>query len=244
MMPHRSPNARRGFTLLELLLAAMISAILLAAVTGVFFGTLHAQSRAYAKLEEVVPRGQAIALLKNDLENMTLPNGVLCGAVLGETQGSGDQRSDDLAFSTSTGKMGDVNPWGDVQRVEYWLAPSPGEGAEVKGQLVRTVTRNLLATDLEVDEETYEGESPHDPYDQIETTVLLDGISSLAIEYFDGQSWCDYWDSTALSNALPKAIHVRVDFPPTDTMIPSASPIDIFCEVAGQNPAAPAAPAS
>jgi prepilin-type N-terminal cleavage/methylation domain-containing protein len=238
MRLRRAYNSKYGFTLIELLIGAVISGVLIAAVSGVFYGMLRAQSRAYANLEDIVPRGQAIALIKSDLENMTVPNGVMCGAVLGQTVGSGEQSADDLAFYASTGKIGDVNPWGDVQRVEYWLAPSTGQGTDTKRQLVRTVTRNLLATNLDATEE------PYDPYDQFETTVLLDKMGSLKFQYFDGQSWYDYWDSAAMSNALPKAVHVRVDFPPSDMITPATAPIEIFCEVAGQRAAAPAAPAA
>ncbi len=229
----------RGFTLLELLLGAVISAVLLAAASGIYFGILRAQSRAYERLETAIPKGRAIAMMRSDIEHMTIPNGVLCGVVLGETSGSGDKRTDTLSFCSASGRIGDTYPWGDVEKVDYEFVTGEetAQGSEATGQLLRTVTRNLLATALDVTS------TEPNPYDEIETTVLLDGITSLGFQYFDGQTWYDYWDSSAMTTPLPTAVHVRVDFPQSKTETEPPAPVEFFCEVNCQSPAASAAQA-
>ena len=231
-----------GFTLIELLLGSIVSAILLAALYAVFQGALQSQTHATTGLEDVVPRGQIIALIKSDIENMAAPNSLLCGNVLGQHEGDADHCSDQIEFSTTSGKISDALPWGEVQTVDYYLEPAdtdlddsvPKGNARPKAdsvaagsglgrfKLVRAVTRNLLAVDVE---------------DEQETTTLLDAVQSLAFEYYDGQVWLPAWDSTTLNNALPKAVRVRITFPTELAKGMATAPIEVVCEVAAQNPA-------
>ena len=62
------------------------------------------------------------------------------------------------------------------------------------GQLVRTVERNLLATLPET--------PPEEP--------LLSGVSSMEVEFYDGQSWKDSWEVTTEDQTLPQAVRVRL----------------------------------
>ena len=221
MRRHRAYRTANGFTLIELLLGAVITAVVLAALYEIFYGFLQAQSRTYAHLEAAAPRAQIIALIKGDLENMAVPNGILCGTVTGESLGDGDSHSDALGFCTASGKLSDTMPWGEVQRVAYFLDDPETEtdteqGAGSKTHLMRTATRNLLAPDID-------GEG--------DTTTLLDKVASLEFQYFDGQVWSDAWDSTTVNNALPRAVRVRIAFLPGETGGPPAAvPIELVCE--------------
>ena len=228
-----------GFTLIEILLGAVISAMLLAALYAVFQGLLMAQARANARLEEAAPRGQVIALIKKDLENMATPNGLLCGSVFGQHEGNDNQhsggfpetagRSDSIEFSATSGSLTSEMPWGEVQKVSYYLDSGNDEEASTQAasrkppastmQLVRTVTRNLLAVNTE---------------DEGETSVLFDNVESLEFQYFDGQVWLDAWDSTTMNNAPPKAVSARIDFVLDPARGLATRPIEIVCEVAAQ----------
>ena len=66
------------------------------------------------------------------------------------------------------------------------------------------MTRNLLP---------YESEDP--PSD-----IVLEGIESLQITYYDGSDWCDSWDSSAKDNQLPKAIRIQITFRKTQDQAP------------------------
>ena len=56
--------ARRAFTLLELLIAVMAFAIVLAAINGVFYSGLKLRNRSAASLEKSLPLAQALTVLK------------------------------------------------------------------------------------------------------------------------------------------------------------------------------------
>lgn len=219
MMRHDMRKSASGFTLIELLLGSVISAVLLAALYEVFHSLLFMQALSNDRLESAVPRAHVIATIKADLENMAVPNSLLCGSVIGQTEGETDQRSDRLEFSTTSGKLTDALPWGEIQKVEYYLAPPDDQENSSELQLVRTATRNLLATTIE--------ELP-------EPAVMLENVNSLEIQYFDGQVWSDSWDST-VTESTPKAVRVRILFRSADVKRPDTEPIEIVCEVAAQN---------
>lgn len=223
MITERRYHGNSGFTLIELLIGTMISAMLLAALYAVFHGLLAMQARAYAGIEEALPRIPVISMIQNDLKNMVVPNGLLCGAVLGQTKAQGDRRLDTLELYAASGRVGQTAPWGDVQKVGYTLVESADFQGAGNAELVRTVTRNLLATNLE---------------DQGEAVTLLRNVSVLKFQYFDGVTWLDSWDSTTAAEPLPKAVRVRVEFEADEVRTMANAPIEIVCEVVAQNPVA------
>jgi len=79
--------------------------------------------------------------------------------------------------------------------------------------LIRSVTRNLLATDTQ----TPESES------------LLTGVQSMTFSYFDGTNWNDSWSST-LSN-IPCAVRVSIDFVNLPTSSQFRPPIQLLVPV-------------
>ncbi|HOE66477.1 MAG TPA: type II secretion system protein GspJ [Candidatus Hydrogenedentes bacterium] len=209
-----------GFTLLELLLGTVISAVLLAALYGVYHGALRSQSRAYAVLEEAAPRGYAVDIIRRDLQNMAPPGGLLSGHLLGQPQNEATYRRDALEFCATTGRLSEAAPWGEIQRIAYALEKIDDRSDAFR--LVRTVTRNLLPAALE---------------DSGEPTALLEGVNSFEVQYFDGLAWIDSWDSTAMDNALPLAVRVRIGFEPIRATGAVPRPIEIACEALAQRPA-------
>src|SRR3954453_5410083 len=68
----RKANA---FTLMEVMLALAVSAIVLAAIGGVFFGALRLRDRTAAMLDETAPLYQALALIRRDFQGVLPPGG-------------------------------------------------------------------------------------------------------------------------------------------------------------------------
>ena len=147
-----------GFTLLEVLIAVMIFAVVLAAASTVFYGALRLRKGAAESLEQSLPRQQALAVVQRDLANLVVPGGTLSGVcrTTSITNVIGGQSSPD--FYTSTGLIDSTSPWAEIQRVAYVLMDSSGPGADGK-DLVRTVTRNLLPATLEEEPARQEGRS-------------------------------------------------------------------------------------
>lgn len=195
--PGRSLASARRFTLLEILTAAAMFAILASALTSVFFATMRLRSNASDRLDEVLPPELVEATIRDDFQALLPPAGVLAGPMLGEKEEEGGFRLDRAEFYAAGGVLRDSTPWGDVLKIEYRLDDS-ADGSGLS--LVRSVTRNLLAEVIE------------DTDDQ----VLLSGVQSFQLSYYDGDVWLDSWDSTAEENELPKAIKARVDFLPVD----------------------------
>ena len=100
-----------------------------------------------------------------------------------------------LELYTSSARISDDVPWGDVQKIDYWLQSPTNNASGATGMdLIRGVTRNLLAS-------TPEAPEPH---------RLLGNVQNMRLSYYDGTNWNDTW-STTLSN-VPQAIKVFLTF--------------------------------
>jgi len=222
------PDSRRthGFTLLELLIAVMVFAIVLAAMNSVLYGALRLRNRASESLEQALPMQQGLAILKRDLENIVMPGGPLSGVfqTTAITNLVGGQSSPD--FYTSTGLIDQTSPWAQIQRVSYVLA-DPTNRAAAGRELIRAVERNLLPATMQ-----------DEPAEQ----WLMSGVQGMTFYYYDGTQWRDSWDSTTtdpttgLTNNLPKAIRVLIQLaaPETGRALSAPAPVELVVPVVVQ----------
>jgi type II secretion system protein J len=188
-------KALDGFTLLEILLALGVSAIVLAAIGGVFFSALRLRERTAAMLDETLPLHQALLTMRRDLQGALPPGGVyaMAGDFRDEVAG-GLGANNRLTFFTTTGKMNDNDPWGDTQQVSYELRDPVQRTNGTGRDLIRSVNRNVLATGLvEMDDQW-----------------LMGNVQSLAFQCYDGYNWRDSWDTSLGDTNLPLAIRVRI----------------------------------
>ena len=210
--------AARAFTLIEMILAIGIAAIILIAVNTVFFSALRLREATQDVVDNETPVDQTMSFLQRDLECVVTPtNGtskVLSGdfRVGGITSPSGGGPAA-IEMFTATGALGDKEPWGDIQRVTYELR-DPASGGSAQGKdLIRSVTRNILtATTPQVDDQW-----------------MMGGIQSITFSCYDGAQWWNTWDTTGLTSAntnLPVA--VRVDIQPVGSQL---SPIEMMVAI-------------
>jgi prepilin-type N-terminal cleavage/methylation domain-containing protein len=207
---------RRGFTLIEVLLATAIFSIVLVAINVVFFAALHLRQHTTAAIEDSLPLNQALAILRKDLQNTVPPRGALSGqfryGVAGSSvTGSGTSglnlgvstpgaassamgQSGGLDFFASTAVIGDGEPWPDIQEINYQLAEPLDRDKALGKDLVRSVNRNLLA---------YSTQTP-------DTQRLVGNIEKLEFYFYDGAQWRDIWDTSGGDNSLPQAVRVRI----------------------------------
>jgi general secretion pathway protein J len=209
-MNARTHLKRRGFTLLEVLLAVAIFSVVLIAIHMVFYGAIKLQHTTTEAIESKVAAQHAVAILKRDLAGIVRPGGTLFGelqttatsgalggqpttaSLLGQASSVPGQSSP--AFHTASMVLNDNSPWSEVARVQYFLV-EPTNNAPGK-ELFRSVTRNLLPT----------------LHDEAESQFLLSGVESMFFFFYDGNQWRDYWDSTAEPGKLPQAIKVELVF--------------------------------
>ena len=76
-LPKASARSSPGFTLIEVLFAALAFAIVLAAVNAVFYGSMRLRERADEKQKESLPRLQSLELLNRAEETKRIFNIVL-----------------------------------------------------------------------------------------------------------------------------------------------------------------------
>jgi type II secretion system protein J len=205
--PH-SHRAARGFTLLELLVATAVGAIVLLVINATFFAALRLHNTTHEKIDNDLVLQRTLGIVRKDLAGIMVPGNPqattarLAGQLVtdgatstNDMDGTGARVTPDLF--TSSGKIDGWTPFAEVQMVSYYLAPA-ADGGPTKN-LVRVVTRNLLP----VTEATTEDQ------------ILLPGVRSATMTFFDGVDWVDTWDTTT-SSTLPAAIKFSLVLEPRD----------------------------
>ena len=188
--------ASRAFTLIELMMAVMIFGIVLAAINTVFYGAMRLRGRVTEAVDDAQLLNQATAFLRRDLQGTMPLGGVmtpsfkigLVSTVVGAPQSQG------IEFYSSSGVITDTAPWGDVQKVVYLLREPLDRSRALGKDLVRSISRNLLATATE------------EPYEQ----RLMGDVQTLEFLGFNGTDWRSVWDTTMTDTNLPTAIRVRI----------------------------------
>jgi type II secretion system protein J len=194
-------NNTRAFTLIEMILAIGVAALVLIAVNTVLFAALRLHNATTDLVDEASPVDQTVTYLRRDLECVVTPtNGtskVLSGCFRAGniTSASG---SDPVAIEmyTASGALSASQPWGDIQRVTYELKNSTDPSA-VGQELFRTVTRNLLTT-----------MTP-----EVQDQLMLSGVASVKFSCYDGSQWLDVWDTSdpnSVNTNLPTAVRVQI----------------------------------
>ncbi|HEQ60409.1 MAG TPA: prepilin-type N-terminal cleavage/methylation domain-containing protein, partial [Firmicutes bacterium] len=103
--PEERGHARGGFTLLELLAATAMFAVIIVALYSVFYGALRLRERAAETFETQLPKGFSLSVLKRDLADAVAPTGVLAGPFIGEKIEEGRRRLDRLEIHTASGRV-------------------------------------------------------------------------------------------------------------------------------------------
>jgi type II secretion system protein J len=199
-LSHTNRSKAEAFTLLEVLLAVGIFAIVLFAMNTVFFSALRLERATNRAVDERLPLNQALAVVRRDLQGAVPPNTnstLLPRHFVASASGGGfgAAQSGSLEFYTTTGALNDAEPWGDLQRIRFELVDPVERSASSTGrELVRRVLRNVLATSTE--EEVEE--------------LLASDVESLEFQCYDGSDWTSVWDTEAGDVGLPQAVRVRV----------------------------------
>jgi len=205
-MAHRSAK-QEAFTLIELLVAMTLMVAVASCLYSALYTGFKARRSAMSAVEPTSLAINAIELLKQDINGVLPPSGVLAGAFLGiDSVGANGVDCDSLEFYTTHIYADDDNPAGGLGKIELALEEDTDDDRE-NYRLVRRVTSNLL--------------SPRaiEPQEQ----VLCRNVTSLNLLYFDGESWVGEWDSTADANSLPLAVQIDIQVA-NNTINPASAP--------------------
>lgn len=199
-----------AFTLLEMSLAMVAGAVVLAAIFGIFSKAVHLRDDATARMRGARLRAHAVNVLRNDLRNARISGGTdrtLAATLEGSQQTHGAGFPGYLKFSTTTAPDDRDDPSADVQEVEYYIVNDPDAQNRKAGLLVRSANRDLLATTR--------GQAVEEP--------LLAGVSALDVEFFDGTEWKGSWSYDSTNAKLPTAVRVTLqttNSAPVELMVP------------------------
>jgi type II secretion system protein J len=190
-----------GFTLIEMILAIGVAAIVLVAVNAVLFTALHLREVTSDVVDAATPLDATVTFLRRDLQCCVTPtNGtskILSGSFkVGAVNSPGSSEPVAVEMFTATGALNASTPWADIQRVTYGLK----NATDASGQrdLYRSVTRNLLATSA----------TP-----EVEEQLMLSGVASVKFSGYDGVRWQETWDTSdanTVNTNLPLAVRVEI----------------------------------
>ena len=190
-----------AFTLIEMVLAIGVSAMVLIAVNTALFASLRLRDATANAVDAAAPVDQAVSFIRRDLQCVVTPSNsvsmVLSGSFkAGNVSSPGVPGAVAVEMFTATGALSPNAPWADIQRVTYELK-QPNDRNAVGRDLYRSVVRNLLTL------------TTPDVQDQF----MLSGVQDIRFACFDGAVWQDAWDTTGMTSTytnLPLAVRVDI----------------------------------
>ncbi|MFB3894066.1 MAG: type II secretion system protein GspJ [Phycisphaerae bacterium] len=204
-----------GFTLLEMLVATAIMATLAMSLYASLQIALRGRTSALASVETARKMNQSFELIKTDVQSAliskasaaagagstsnTTTNTLAIGFIGRSAKSTPGLLGDDLVMCASAVDIEPDTGIGDIKQIEYSCEQAPDTG---ELSIVRRITTNLLA--------------PVTPVARMET--ICRGVKTFMLQYYDGQTWQDAWDSTAQGSdqtgILPKAVAVTIELQP------------------------------
>ena len=185
-----------GFTLIEIMLALAVLAMILVMLAGSF----HAVATSKVQAEShIAVDGAARAILsemgseiRGAVQTAFSPSRVL---LMGESHGHGDQLLDSISVSTlNPGHRRALEDFGAEDTVSYTTVPNPRHPGWF--MLLRSQNSSLLGIGSKVGE----------------PALLTPSLLSLRIRYFDGNAWSESWNSQSLppGRQLPNEVGIEL----------------------------------
>lgn len=191
----RDVVVRRGFTLVELIVAGVIIAGITAAVASSLSMALRAQRMSETRQEALMRADAAALRIARDVKNLVRDGDLFYARVaIVDREVDGRDRDEMLVYSRSMEMVRPLGVGGEGGEfeVQYRLVEGAGDRDRAGGVLLRRVDP--------VPDEVAGGGGVVFP--------VVEGVLSLSIEAFDGASWQREWDSDL--EGYPLAVRVTV----------------------------------
>jgi general secretion pathway protein J len=201
MMARRRYRRDDGFTLLEMMLAIAITAIVLAVIASSFNAVAHSKTHAGDRLS-IDREGRAtIWAMSNEIRGaVQTPMAISRVVFVGTGQMRDGLPEDSLTVSTlDAGHRRSITAFGAEEVVAYSLAPNPDH----RGWFILT---RAQMSGLMI------GAADPAP------VVLANNVISLHLRYFNGNAWSESWDSSALprNQQIPLAVSIDLQLGATN----------------------------
>lgn len=188
-------RAPRGFTLIEMMLAIGVLALILTMLAGSFSAIAHSKVHAEGRLM-VDREGRALLWqMTRELRNaVQTPYQASIVSLFGNGRAGSNGPVDTITMSTfSGGHRRAITGMTPESIVTYNLTANPNQPGWYI--LQRLQQSGLLTNSV-----------------ALHPTVLADNVLSMHIRYFDGQRWTESWDSSSLPRGrqLPGAVAIQV----------------------------------
>jgi len=192
----RLPQREEGFTLIEIMAALTIFALMGVVVFSVVFDASKRSRVIDREVKLQMAAGAILDLVTEDLKGTYIKSGEF-PFLLGEDVWQGDDQADTVQLiTTSSMPVSPFVPNGGLSEVGYSLSFPDGGGL---GTLFR---REQFPPDL--------------PDDEGGNTFAVSGkVRSFNVRYYDGDSWWDLWDSLdenkpSMKGFIPREIEVEL----------------------------------
>jgi prepilin-type N-terminal cleavage/methylation domain-containing protein len=195
--PHNPIRRRAGFTLLEVILAVLITGIVSAGLFASMSGTFKMRRQVEDHLSGRETARAAITLIRGDLQGVPPAGGRISGVFAGEDEtGRGNADTDVLSYVTSNRVLPSDQDFADLRLVELRLLESAEDPDYYV--LARLVTGNLLASIT--------------PEPSLQ--IIARRVVSLEMRYFADGIWLNTYASDENDNEIPAAVELTLVIAP------------------------------
>jgi prepilin-type N-terminal cleavage/methylation domain-containing protein len=220
--------SKSGFTLVEIMVATVISLLIISSVYAAFRSSLTAYERNQTKVIMLQKCRMALDRMARDFNNLYYEENdeELTVLVQDYTDAETSMDKDMVSFvaivnpkltaylqaqeanaSNNEDTTENTLP-SDLARVAYFIGQNP-ENQNVQS-LMRIEVTSLDTQELQDLISEIQSTSPSDEtQEMLRTSILVDNVGGFNVRYFDGTDWVDTWDMEQ-EKALPKAVELTL----------------------------------
>jgi len=236
-LDHRDRKSEFGFTLIEVMVATVITMMIIGSVYAAFRSSLKVYQRDETKIIMLQRVRSSLDRMSRDVSNLFYIADDEEMVFLSEDYAeSGDEADIDqdmisfvalveprleeyyIAIEEDSDDLleEEDNPLpSDLARIVYYVGPNPED--ETVQSLMRVQTSNLDIEELEDMLEELMGSSPSEEVqEELQSSVLVDYVAGLNMRYFDSEDWIDEWDMEE-EESIPSAVEITLTISDADT---------------------------